>query len=404
MSVFWLQPQAWWGVAALAIPIAIHLLARQRSRRLLFPTLRFLRATRLAALRQHVVSDWPLLIVRLSVLTAAVAALAQPVFVSDARRAAWNQRTARAVIVVGDSATELVNGETQASFTSAVFSSPSVADGLRSALIWLERQPPAAQEVVIIGDLREGTLHDADLAVLPPHVGVRFLPESASRSDIATTLRAVADGGDGATSWLDVRVQATDQGTTVRYSRAADTPMPPILVRASPVDQAYADALLRAVLSEGVMLGRHADRTVTIAFAGAGDAGPLVVPSTPWGREVLERLPDVRGGEVRGSLVVVTPLPVTDPRAAPLVARIARLVFAGSMNAFEPRRMSAESLAAWSRPSRPAPDIASPADEGDRRWLWVVALVLLGVEQVLRRSRAQFDTASSPVVEEARVA
>ncbi|MBA3270032.1 MAG: BatA domain-containing protein, partial [Acidobacteria bacterium] len=56
MSVFWLQPQAWWGVAALAIPIAIHLLARQRSRRLLFPTLRFLRATRLAALRQHVVS------------------------------------------------------------------------------------------------------------------------------------------------------------------------------------------------------------------------------------------------------------------------------------------------------------------------------------------------------------
>ena len=49
MTVQWLQPAAWWGLAAVAVPILIHLLVRRESRRLLFPSLRFLRTTAVAS-------------------------------------------------------------------------------------------------------------------------------------------------------------------------------------------------------------------------------------------------------------------------------------------------------------------------------------------------------------------
>ena len=75
----WLLPIAFAGLVTLAIPIAIHLLVRQRSRRLSFPSLRFLQSTPLAALKRRTLQDWPLLAVRLLILAAAVAALAAPV-------------------------------------------------------------------------------------------------------------------------------------------------------------------------------------------------------------------------------------------------------------------------------------------------------------------------------------
>ena len=103
MRVVWLQPWAWAGLAALAAPILIHLLARHRQRELLFPTLRFVRATQLAALKRRVIADVPLLVVRLLILTAAIAALAAPVFVSAARQRTWAARTARAIVALDGS-------------------------------------------------------------------------------------------------------------------------------------------------------------------------------------------------------------------------------------------------------------------------------------------------------------
>jgi hypothetical protein len=100
VTVQWLQPAAWWGLAAVAVPILIHLLVRRESRRLLFPSLRFLRTTAVASWRRQFISDWPLLIIRSLVLAAAVAALASPVFISDARRDEWEHRMARAVVVM----------------------------------------------------------------------------------------------------------------------------------------------------------------------------------------------------------------------------------------------------------------------------------------------------------------
>ena len=45
------------------------------------------------------ISDWPLLVIRLVILALAVAALADPLWQSAARRAEWSQRQARAIVV-----------------------------------------------------------------------------------------------------------------------------------------------------------------------------------------------------------------------------------------------------------------------------------------------------------------
>src|SRR5262245_45441621 len=95
----WLQPIAWWGLAVLVLPVLIHLLVRQESRRFLFPSLRFLRTTGLASERRRLVTDLPLLIVRFLILATAVAALAAPLAITETRNAQWRQRVARAVVI-----------------------------------------------------------------------------------------------------------------------------------------------------------------------------------------------------------------------------------------------------------------------------------------------------------------
>ena len=55
--MIWLNAFAWFALAAVAVPIAVHLLAHQRGERLPFPTLRFIPATRLAAIRRRAIED-----------------------------------------------------------------------------------------------------------------------------------------------------------------------------------------------------------------------------------------------------------------------------------------------------------------------------------------------------------
>jgi hypothetical protein len=53
----------------------------------------------------------------------------------------------------------------------------------------------------------------------------------------------------------------------------------------------------------------------------------------------------------------------------------------------EPMTIARAELELWSRPPGPPSPSAMPADEGDRRWLWMSALVLLAAEHGLRRAR-----------------
>ena len=61
MSITWINPVALAGFALMALPIAIHLLVRQQTRSLPYPSLRFLRETALAAFRRRAIQDAALL-------------------------------------------------------------------------------------------------------------------------------------------------------------------------------------------------------------------------------------------------------------------------------------------------------------------------------------------------------
>jgi hypothetical protein len=391
MTVYWLQPLAWWGLLTLALPILIHLLVRHRSRRLSFPSIRFLRSTATVALRRRFISDWPLLVTRLAVLACAVAALAAPAFVTPARRVAWNARVARAIIAASGTPAvdQIVQAERAATFTSAVFAAEdNVPGAVRDAVTWLQHQAPAARELVIVGDVRQGSLTQGDIDSIARDIGIRFrlVPASAKASEVE--LLAVVNRGDAMVSTARVRTTLAEDHTSVSYLPAPQFTTEHITVMAAAEHQEHGQAVLRAVLAEGVVLGRRSDRRVTIAFAAAQDAAStrLKQPaSQQWMRDALERLPDFRGGELEGRLIVFVPVPVTDGSAPSIVARIASAVFADDLTDMEPRRITPSRLEAWTRSPEPSLTSIPPADESDRRWLWALTLILLAVEQLLRR-------------------
>jgi hypothetical protein len=400
MEVVWLTPAAWWGLATLAIPVVIHLLTRQQTRRISFPTLRFLQPTRLAALRRRSIHDWPLLLIRAAILASAVAALAAPVFVSSARRADWQMRVARAFVIVppatGDQTA--VAEEVRASFTSAVFGAEThVADGIRDAAGWLAGQPPAVREVVIVGDLRDGTLTAPDLGLLPPSVGIRFLPTPDARD------RAVS------VDFPFARATLGDVGTTAMYPEmprrlGAAAVAEFISVRAAPEELAFATAARDAVLARGVRIDRAGERRLLIVFE-RGETKDLQLKQpaeAAWMRTALARLPGMTGGQRGGTLVVMAGRRASGVETVHAIDRIARMAFEENLRFLEPRRIPAAILARWSRPPQLTGD-GVVTDEGDRRWLWGLALVLLGVESFVRRS-AKREADEEEAGEEQRVA
>jgi hypothetical protein len=197
---------------------------------------------------------------------------------------------------------------------------------------------------------------------------------------------AIGDNGDGGTREYGVRIEPDERRTHVAYDEAPGG-VPRVSVRAAPADQARADAALRAVLAEGVLFDPRSPRSVVIQFEGDGaSATRLTEPAAaPWIRDVLARLPELRGGEQNGVLILRAGRSVSDPSAVALIARVVRATFDEPLIGLEPAQMAQASLDAWTRsPQPPAPD-ETPGDEGDRRWLWGAALMLLGLEHVLRR-------------------
>ncbi len=417
MSVAWLHPAAWWALVAVAVPIVIHLLFRPRSRRLPFPSLRFLRGSRLAALRRRHVSDWPLLVVRVLVLAAAVAATAAPVFVTAARRAAWSERVARAIVVAPGSAetatavepplARLLADERRTAFRSAVFTPAIAADGLRDAVEWLRRQPPAAREVVLAGDFRDGSLIGADVDAVPAAMGLRFLPVAPAFVSRDAVVRAVTQPPAGAPALFELRLGLDDTRTLVNYRAIASGPdLVPVDVRAPAGEQTRAEAALRAVLAEGVLLPREGNRRLSIEFGGVwpAPARPGAPPSEPWMRRVLAHTPDATGNEENGRFVVRTARGPGDSAAVHFVARVLREAFAADWRGLEPRQVPASTLAAWSRPPGPVAPGEAPGDEGDRRYLWLAVLGLLALEHWVRRARRNRSAAAVPERGEVQVA
>jgi hypothetical protein len=394
MTVYWLHPWVLWALWAAAVPILIHLLARQRHREVAFPSLRFVPASQLVALRRRVLSDLPLLAIRILIVAAAVAAVAAPVFVSQSRRAQWETRVARAMIdlrVPGGTTTRpevgsVIDAERAGAFASEVFrASGRVSDAIAEAVHWLDGQAPAGREVVIVGDLRVGSVAAGDVAVIPSHVGVRFLPVSEDATSRTAGLTAFANPGAGAALPRTLTLTLDDDATRVRMSDMTSDLESRIVVRAAPDEQALANAALDAVLAEGMRLPRD-ERPLEIDFEGV----PPPPDTSPWAkaawiRAAAARLPDVIAFEHEGRMIVRAGIRASDPGAVHVLDRIVRAAWRDDLDDLEPRRIGPSALAAWSRSIGGVPADAAPANEGDARWLWGAALVLLAVESLMRR-------------------
>ena len=88
------------GLAALAVPIAMHLRHREKGQPVRFPSLMFLERLTIRTSRRQRLTDWPLLLLRALALALLVFAFARP-FAED-RAAQAGERQARAVVVLLD--------------------------------------------------------------------------------------------------------------------------------------------------------------------------------------------------------------------------------------------------------------------------------------------------------------
>ena len=374
MSITWINAAALAGLVLVALPIAIHLLVRQQTRVLLYPSLRFLRETALAAFRRRAIQDAALLVCRVAVIAAAAAALAGPVLHTPSRAAGYANRLSQAMIPVDAGGSRAGTADV---FRSAAFARTSIGDAIGDAVRWLEAQPPSAREIVFTGSFRRGSVSESDLAIVPEGVGIRFAADTPSAAPNQVTA-ALLTRRNGTLVRVDQLVQVTTDATRVDQGTFVAVPEDRLRVVAAPADQALAEAALAAAVDEGVPW-TTGDRRVVIAWDGADSAA---IPAT--GADIIR-------------------MPVPNPPASAARATWNAIDRATPRTFADPVVIPREQLQSWSRPpGSPSPN-AIPADEGDRRWLWAAALVLLGVEHLLRRARATARS-SGRAPAEARVA
>ena len=435
--MIWLNPLAWFGVAAIAVPIIVHLVAHRRAERITFPTLRFLQPTRLTAIRRRTLEDLALLVLRCAIVAAAVAACAGPLLVTPARRALWNGRLVRAVVVSGAAPRE--SSSVTAAFRVEQFETGAVSEGIHRAVAWLESAPPARRELVVAAPLTIGSIGDADLAGVPTDVGIRFM-----RTADVPAARTVDDSPLLTRTGARRRsVVLTGPATSVREAGDTVPAAWPIEVIAPSDLQRTVDAARDAVLSLRVR-APAADRRAQLVFAQGSDvrvAGDVAAIRTPWMADSLARV--ARDTDLQSEAARV-PAGLVDPRFArgpwhvlvnaldgrPIAsaamashkltvvaaARAGDLIVpvlmraianglapASDLTAADVLPIGDATLRAWTRPpGPPPPPRPETVDRDDRRWLWGVVLLLLMVENWVRRSARGADHVQEEV--RARVA
>ncbi len=372
MSISWINAAALAGLALIAVPIAIHLLVRQQTRVLAYPSLRFLRETSLAAFRRRAIQDAALLACRIGIIAAGVTALAGPILHTSSRSGGYASRVSRAVIAVDDAAVE----EVEASFRSKRFTRVEVGDAIADAVRWLDAQPPSAREIVFTGSFRLGAIDAGDLAPIPAAIGIRMRAAESTTAP-AEISAPLLIRRNGTLVRVDQHVRADADSTRVSPGAATPVSEDRIRVVAAAGDQRLAEAALGAAIDEGIPW-TAGERRVLVAWDGA----------------------DPKSVDAPGVDVIRMPVPDPWNAASATWNAITRATPTGFI---EPVLIPREQLTAWSRvPGAPSPD-AIPIDEGDRRWLWAAVLAILALEHMLRRERARPLTATARD-EEARVA
>ena len=97
-----LAPLFFAGLAAIAVPIIVHLIQRERKDIIEFPSLMFIRKIPYQSVERRRIHNWPLLLLRAAAMALLIAAFARPFFVVDPVRAAAATSGAREVVILLD--------------------------------------------------------------------------------------------------------------------------------------------------------------------------------------------------------------------------------------------------------------------------------------------------------------
>ena len=449
--MIWQNAWAFAGLLALAVPLAIHLLGRRTARIRKFPSLRFVTASHPISTRRTRPTDIPLLIVRMAILASAVVALARPLFVTEGRERELGRALTRAIIVdTGASMRRPARGTRSAesardaarrraqelageASSSAIIETVTPADGLAGGVAWLATRT-ARREIVIVSDFQTNAIDRADLAVVPPEIGIDL-----ARIDVATDsgpidVPARVSGASGV-----ARIRPTSEGVTVEWSRrgpgaAGDAAEPVILTATS--ERASAEAARAAALAT-VADRPTPDRPIAVVYRGFEGRDALVRDAksvdSAWHGDVLASLrrdsslaavarsievPRDSGfdGSNRTAFVVVSRsrsgVPLVVATRGTVAGRDRLLLFfqgdAGSLASaaliaaaveatattppateLDPTAIPDATLSAWRRPAARATlqEAGGDGSASDGRWFWIVALLLLALETWMRRVR-----------------
>ena len=106
-----LAPLFFLGLAAIAVPIYVHLIQRERKDVIEFPSLMFIRRIPYQSVERRRIHNWWLLMMRLAAMAAIVAAFSRPFFQIDPVRAAANATGAREVVILLDRSASMGYGD-----------------------------------------------------------------------------------------------------------------------------------------------------------------------------------------------------------------------------------------------------------------------------------------------------
>lgn len=376
----WQNPAAFLGLLALVVPVLVHLLTRRRTRVLAFPTLRFIAPSRLLPVRALRPSDLALLALRCAIIILAVTALAAPRFGSGERSAA-NDALVRVIVVdtsasmqraTVDPAQEAARLAAEADVSLIVPAAVPESE-LGGAAEWLHGRP-GRREIVIVSDFQT----HFDAAGVPEDIGLDFVRIPADTAAASWTERRAGLA-------FTVRSGFDDDATIATWSVAADsTPSANIVAPGG-------EPLIEAV-RPFIATTADTSRAVAVVFPGIDPGVEVRPPDAPWMGDVAAAA-GVRAGAAtmdgRERLVLFADVDPASVEAAELLIAAGNALAPG-IPAIEhdPATIPDARLDAWRRP----PASAAPGDpegESDGRWLWLIALCLLGIETLVRRPRVQ---------------
>jgi hypothetical protein len=396
----WLLPAALVGLLALGGPLLVHLLRRQRARTLMVPTVRFIPALDQSIVRLRTPADGWLLLLRMAIVACAALAVARPLLLTDARTDAWGERVARVVVVdVSESSGAAAAALLESAGVAHRIDATDLPPALRRAAAWLEAAPPARREIVVLSDFQRGVLEAADVDAVPVEMGMRFIPV---RPPAPAATREITAGPVLAENGAWQRTVRLDASTTSATFAPVPGDVDGLRLLTAQEDPETAASLLRVIARAGAH-APSASEPIVVRFPGGlppegGSHELRGGQAKEWTREAALRL--LRAADRHDLPVSIAPdaaALVVDVSAKPGSLEAAAALKAALDARPDPRgfteqeiaRIPEATLSAWTREPGAVDTTAwRHSDESDGRWLWLAALVLLGLETFVRRSRA----------------